>query len=94
MIAAGGVFQLTLGQHTLSNAIYLEPEFALQGISIKLDGVIRFDRSLELVKDIEEAAILFGVGLGIVLKIVLNHELAKISGSLRRPVIIRLDGET
>ena len=94
MIAAGGVFQLTPGQYALSNAIYLEPEFALQGISIKLDGVMRSDRSLELVEDAEEAAVLFGVGLGVVLKIVLNHELAKISGSLRRLVVVGLDGET
>ena len=49
---------------------------------------------LELVKDIEEVAVLFGVGFGVVLKIVLNHELAKISGSLRRPVVVKLDGET
>ena len=93
MIATRGVFQLTLGQHALSNTIYLKPEFALQGISMKLDEVIRFDRSLELVEDVEEAAILFGVDLSVVLKIVLNHELAKILGSLRRLVVIGLDGE-
>ena len=42
----------------------------------------------------EEAAILFSVSLSVVPKIVLNHELAKISGSLRRLVIVGLDGET
>ena len=94
VIAAGDMFQLTLGQHALSNTIYLKPKFALQGISMKLDEVIRSDRSLELVKNVEEAAILFGIGLSVVPKIVLNHELAKISGSLRRPVIVGLDGET
>ena len=88
------MFQLTLGQYTLLNTIYLKPKFALQGISIKLDGVIRSDRSLELVEDAEEAAILFSVSLDIVLKIVLNHKLAKILGSLRRLVVVRLDGET
>ena len=45
-------------------------------------------------KDTEEAAVLFNIGLSVVPKIVLNHELAKISGSLRRPVVVRLDGET
>ena len=45
-------------------------------------------------KDIEEAAILFNVDLSIILKIVLNYELAKISGSLRRLVVIKLDSET
>ena len=45
-------------------------------------------------EDAEEAAVLFGVGLGVVLKIVLNHELAKILGSLRRLVVVGLDGET
>ena len=94
VIAARGVFQLTPSQHALSNAIYLKPKFALQGISMKLDGVMRSDQSLELVEDAEEAAILFNVGLGVVPKIVLNHKLAKISGSLRRPVVVRLDGET
>ena len=54
---------------------------------------MRSDRSLELMKDIEEVAILFNIGLGVVLKIVLNHELAKISGSLRRLVVVGLDGE-
>ena len=38
-------------------------------------------------------AILFDVGLSVVLKIVLNYELAKISGSLRRLVVVRLDGK-
>ena len=61
---------------------------------MKLDEVIRFDRSLELVKDAEEAAILFSVDLSVVPKIVLNHELAKILGSLRRLVVVELDGET
>ena len=61
---------------------------------MKLDGVIRSDRSLELVEDVEEAAVLFGVSLGVVPKIVLNHKLAKILGSLRRPVVVGLDGET
>ena len=55
---------------------------------------MRFDRSLELVKDVEEVAVLFDIGFGIVLKIVLNHKLAKILGSLRRLVIVELDGET
>ena len=60
---------------------------------IKLNRVIRFDRSLELVKDIEEVAILFSISLGVVLKIVLNHKLAKILSSLRRLVVVRLDSE-
>ena len=55
---------------------------------------MRSDRLLELVEDAEEVAVLFGVGLSVVLKIVLNHELAKILGSLRRLVIVGLDGET
>ena len=45
-------------------------------------------------ENIEEVAILFSIDLGVVPKIVLNHELAKISGSLRRLVVVRLDGET
>ena len=45
-------------------------------------------------ENIEEVAILFGVSLGVVPKIVLNHELAKISGSLRRLVVVGLDSET
>ena len=94
VIAAGDVFQLTPGQYALSNTIYLKPKFALQGISMKLNEVIRSNRSLELVEDVEEAAILFGIGLSVVPKIVLNHELAKILGSLRRLVVVRLDGET
>ena len=44
-------------------------------------------------KNIEEVAILFSISLSIVLKIVLNYKLAKILGSLRRLVIIRLDSE-
>ena len=55
---------------------------------------MRFDRLLELVKNAEEAAILFDVSLSVVLKIVLNHKLAKISGSLRRLVVVKLDSET
>ena len=61
---------------------------------MKLNGVIRSDRSLELVENMEEAAILFGIGLSVVLKIVLNHKLAKILSSLRRLVVVELDGET
>ena len=60
---------------------------------MKLNEVIRFDRSLELVENIEEAAILFSIDLSVVLKIVLNYELAKILGSLRRLVVIELDSE-
>ena len=45
-------------------------------------------------EDTEEAAILFSVDLSVVPKIVLNYKLAKISSSLRRLVIIKLDGET
>ena len=93
MIAARDIFQFTLGQYTLSNTIYLKPKFALQDISIKLNRVIRFDRLLKLVKNIEEVAILFGVSLSIVLKIVLNYKLAKISSSLRRLVVVELDSE-
>ena len=45
-------------------------------------------------KNIEEVAILFNISLSIVLKIVLNYELAKILGSLRRLVVVRLDSKT
>ena len=61
---------------------------------MKLNRVIRSDRLLELVENMEEAAILFGIGLSVVLKIVLNHKLAKILSSLRRLVVVELDGET
>ena len=46
-----------------------------------------------MVKNIEEVAILFSVSFSIVLKIVLNYKLAKILGSLRRLVVVRLDSE-
>ena len=61
---------------------------------MKLDRVMRSDRSLELVENTKEAAVLFGIDLGVVPKIVLNYKLAKISSSLRRLVVVGLDSET
>ena len=41
-----------------------------------------------------EAAVLLGVGFGVVPQIMLNHELAEVSSGMRGPVIVGLCSRT
>ena len=46
-----------------------------------------------MIENTKEVAILFNIDLSVVLKIVLNYKLVKISSSLRRLIVVKLDSE-
>ncbi|KAI9882135.1 MAG: hypothetical protein M1823_006120 [Watsoniomyces obsoletus] len=89
-VAGAEALELVVGQHTLANAIDLESKLADQRLAVDLRVVASINGSLELTKDGVEAGMLFGVGLGKVPQVLLNHELPEKASRLRRPVIVGL----